>query len=87
MRIYADVLMRPMDRATRFPTVEDAVDHFASRMSVETPRQREVLRDYFCKHLIPQEGGLPLPGDRRMLRYSGRSGDSRIIFFAFEATA
>jgi hypothetical protein len=51
-----------MDRATRFPTVEDAVDHFASRMSVETPRQREVLRDYFCKHLIPQEGGLALAG-------------------------
>ncbi|MEG3055371.1 MAG: class I SAM-dependent methyltransferase [Methanoculleus sp.] len=62
MRIYADVLMRPMDRVTRFPTVEDAVDHFASRMSVETPRQREVLRDYFRKHLIPQEGGLALAG-------------------------
>ncbi len=62
MRIYADVLMRPMERLTFFSTVEDAVDHFASRMSAETPQQREILRDYFRKHLTPQEGGLVLGG-------------------------
>ncbi|NQS78908.1 MAG: class I SAM-dependent methyltransferase, partial [Methanoculleus bourgensis] len=36
MGIYANVLMRPMDERTLFATVEDAVDHFAPRMSVET---------------------------------------------------
>lgn len=62
MGIYANVLMRPMDERTLFATVEDAVDHFAPRMSVETPRQREVLRDYFRRHLLRQDDGLALVG-------------------------
>ncbi len=62
MGIYANVLMRPMDERTLFATVEDAVDHFAPRMSVETPRQREVLRDYFRRHLLRQDDGLTLVG-------------------------
>ena len=62
MGIYANVLMRPMGDAATFATVEDAVDHFAPRMSVKSPRQREVLRDYFREHLVRQDGGLALPG-------------------------
>ena len=62
MGIYANVLMRPMGDAATFATVEDAVDHFAPRMSVKSPRQREVLRDYFREHLARQDGGLALPG-------------------------
>lgn len=62
MGIYANVLMRPMDERTLFATVEDAVDHFAPRMSVETPRQREVLHGYFRKHLLRQDDGLTLVG-------------------------
>jgi SAM-dependent methyltransferase len=62
MGIYANVLMRPMDDTVAFATVEDAVDHFAPRMSVEIPGQREVLRDYFREHLIRQDGRLALPG-------------------------
>lgn len=62
MGIYANVLMRPMGDVATFATVEDAVDHFAPRMSVKSPRQREVLRDYFREHLVRQDGGLALPG-------------------------
>lgn len=62
MGIYANVLMRPMDDTVAFATVEDAVDHFAPRMSAETPRQRAIIRDYFSEHLIGQDGVLVLPG-------------------------
>lgn len=60
--IYPNVLMRPMDDTVAFATVEDAVDHFAPRMSAETQRQRAILRDYFSEHLIGQDGRLVLPG-------------------------
>ncbi len=62
MRIYANVLMRPLDGTTTFATVKDAVGHFAPRMSVETPEQRAILRDYFEEHLIRQDDGLALTG-------------------------
>lgn len=60
--IYPNVLMRPMDDTVAFATVEDAVDHFAPRMSAETQRQRAILRDYFSEHLAWQDGRLILPG-------------------------
>jgi len=62
MGIYANVLMRPFEDSTSFSTVEDAVEHFAPRMSVTTPRQRAVLRDYFREHLVRQADGLALAG-------------------------
>ncbi|HOI59200.1 MULTISPECIES: class I SAM-dependent methyltransferase [unclassified Methanoculleus] len=62
MGIYANVLMRPLEGTTLFATVEDAVEHFAPRMSVTTPRQRAVLRDYFREHLVRQADGLALAG-------------------------
>ncbi|MDD3934214.1 class I SAM-dependent methyltransferase [Methanoculleus sp. UBA303] len=62
MGIYPNIMMRPLDGTTTFVTVEDAVAHFATRMSVETPRQRETLRNYFKKHLIRQDGGLAFSG-------------------------
>lgn len=62
MGIYANVQMHPMVEKTLFATVEDAIDHFAPRMSVETPGQREILRGYLCEHLVPQDGRLVLSG-------------------------
>ncbi|NLA38398.1 MAG: class I SAM-dependent methyltransferase, partial [Methanomicrobiales archaeon] len=62
MGIYANVQMHPMVEKTLFATVEDAIDHFAPRMSVETPEQREILRGYLCEHLVPQDGRLVLSG-------------------------
>jgi len=62
MGIYANVLMRPMRDTVVFATVEDAVDHFAPRMSADTLQQREVLRGYFREHLIKQGNELTLPG-------------------------
>ena len=62
MGIYANVLMRPMDDTTTFATVEDAVDHFGPRMSAETPRQREILRDYLRERLVRRDSGLVLTG-------------------------
>jgi len=62
MGIYANVLMRPLEGTTTFAAVEDAVAHFAPRMSVETPEQRETLRDYFREHLIRWDDGLALVG-------------------------
>ena len=62
MGIYANVLMRPFEDSTSFPAIGDAVEHFAPRMSVETPRQRAVLRDYLHEHLVQKGDGLALAG-------------------------
>jgi hypothetical protein len=62
MGIYPNVLMRPLEGTTTFPTLEDAVEHFAPRMGVETGGQRAILRDYFRTHLIRQADGLALAG-------------------------
>jgi len=62
MGIYPNVLMRPLDGTTVFSTVEDAVGHFAPRMSAETPEQQGILRDYFRKHLVRRDDGLALTG-------------------------
>jgi SAM-dependent methyltransferase len=62
MEIYANVLMRSLEGMTTFATVEDAVAHFAPRMSVETPEQREILRDYFENNLVRRNDGLALVG-------------------------
>ncbi|PKL55703.1 MAG: hypothetical protein CVV35_08575 [Methanomicrobiales archaeon HGW-Methanomicrobiales-6] len=62
MGIYPNVLMRPLEGATTFATVEGAVEHFAPRMSAETPRQRAILYNYFEKHLVRRDGGLVLTG-------------------------
>ena len=62
MGIYPNVLMRPLEGTTVFPTLEDAVEHFAPRMGVETGEQRAILRDYFRTHLGRQADGLALAG-------------------------
>ncbi|KUL02182.1 MAG: Uncharacterized protein XE10_0786 [Methanoculleus marisnigri] len=54
--------MRPLEGTTTFTTVEDAVAHFAPRMSVEIPEQREILRDYFENNLVRRDDGLALVG-------------------------
>lgn len=61
MRVYANVLMRPLDGTITFATVEDAVEHFAPRMSVETPEQRRILRDY-VREYVRRDGGVSLTG-------------------------
>lgn len=62
MGIYANVLMRPLEGTTTFATLEEAVGHFAPRMSVETPEQRKILRDYFESNLIQRGDRLALVG-------------------------
>lgn len=62
MGIYANVQMHPIEENVLFLTAEEAVDHFAPRMGVETAEQREILREYLREHLIPQDGGFALPG-------------------------
>lgn len=62
MGIYANVLMRPLESTTTFSTLEDAVEHFAPRMGVETGEQQETLREYFRAHLVRRADGFVLAG-------------------------
>jgi SAM-dependent methyltransferase len=49
MGIYANVLMRPLEKTYRFRDPGEAYDFFAPRYDVRTPAQEEVLRSYLAE--------------------------------------
>lgn len=56
MGIYANVLMRPLEKTYRFADPEEAFAFFAPRYDVRTPGQEEVLRSYLAEINQAEDG-------------------------------
>ena len=62
MGVYANIEVIDTEHNQKFLSLDEAVDDLKTNLSIETPEQEDIVREYLSKKLVKETGGLVSKG-------------------------
>ncbi len=63
MGIYPNIIVFPLNRDTVFSSLDEAIEHYRPHYRINTREQEDILREYFKKVLLLEDGSAVQKGD------------------------